>query len=216
MPLDPAAPPDPVPSAPARRRSPAHRWDVEQESRRRLAEATAGAAALLERAGEEARLLRAAAVAEGREEGLAGVTELLARAAAERDRLLAAAEPQLVELAFAIAARVLAGAAERDRQAVVETARRALGAARRRAQVTLRAHPADVAALREVAPQLAAEVARASHLAIVGDAGVERGGVVVETEVGTVDARLPAQLEALRRALEAGAPLAPAGAEELP
>jgi flagellar biosynthesis/type III secretory pathway protein FliH len=33
------------------------------------------------------------------------------------------------------------------------------------------------------------------------DPAVERGGVVVESDLGRVDARLDAQLEALRRAL---------------
>src|SRR5512140_3040192 len=94
--------------APGRRRIPAALWDAVTEARRRLDAASAQAAAQLERAGEEARRLRAEAVVAGREEGLASLAELLARTAAERDRLLASSEPQLVELAFAIAGSVLA------------------------------------------------------------------------------------------------------------
>lgn len=202
-PTAPAAAPATSPAALAtRRRIPAPLWDAAVEARRRLEAASAEAAALLSRAREEAERLRAAASRAGREEGLAGVTELLARAVAERDRLLASAEPQLVELAFAIARTVLARAVERDPGSVVETARRALEAARGRERVTVRAHPADLPALLEAA--LGREEVPPRALAMRPDAAVERGGVVIETEVGTVEARLSSQLEALRRALGAG------------
>jgi flagellar biosynthesis/type III secretory pathway protein FliH len=53
-----------------------------------------------------------------------------------------------------------------------------------------------------VARWLAAEP---EEVAVVGDGAVARGGVVVETELGRVDATLDRQLEEIARILEGGA-----------
>jgi flagellar biosynthesis/type III secretory pathway protein FliH len=187
--------------APGRRRIPAPLWDAAEEARRLRSEAHASAERLLadaEVAAEDARRL---ARVRGREEGLATATETLAAAVRLRDRWLAGAERELVELALVIARSVIAEAAERDPQLVVETARRALEAARRRRDVTLRASPQDVAALRAAEPRLAASLAIGHGIVLLADPAVGRGGVVVETEAGTVDASLDAQLAGVRRAL---------------
>jgi flagellar biosynthesis/type III secretory pathway protein FliH len=125
---------------------------------------------------------------------------VLVRAVAERDSLLASVEGDLVDLAFEIARRVLASAA--DRAAVTEVAARALEAARLREHVTIRAHPEDLLALRAAEEELSARLVRAHGVALRGDAAVDRGGIVVETEAGRIDARLGTQLAALRRALD--------------
>jgi flagellar assembly protein FliH len=191
---------------PGRRRIPAVIHDAAVEARRLAAEASASAEAILLRAQAEAEGVRVAARAEGRAQGLALTAELAARAARLRDGALETAEAELVDLAFEIARRVLGSLAERDRSVVVEVAARALERARSRAEVTLRAHPADAAALREAEPALLAALSRCRRIAVREDVSVERGGVVVETEIGAIDARLGEQVAALRRALDEGAP----------
>jgi Flagellar assembly protein FliH len=111
------------------------------------------------------------------------------------------AEPQLVELAFAVARRVLERAVARDRDAVAELAALALESVRERRSVVLRVHPEDALALREAEPGLRDRLGRERCIGLVEDPSVGRGGVVVETEAGAIDARLSVQLEALRRAL---------------
>ncbi len=206
-PARPAAPLGPLLSAlPAgRRRIPAALWDAAEVAKGLVASAEVRAEEIRSYASAEVEALRAEAVRSGREEGFASATELLARAASERDELLACAERDLVKLAFAIAKSVLASAVGRDPDAVVESAARALDAARHATAVRLRAHPADRRALESARPDLAARLSRAAFLELVDDPAVARGGVVVESEAGTVDDRLETQLLALERALEARA-----------
>lgn len=191
------------------RRIPAVVYDAREVARETRAEGQRQAADLLANARAQAEALRAAAVSAGREEGLAQATEVAARAAFLVDRLLAQAEPELVALALAVAGRVLSRIVERDGGAVVELAARALEAARQRSEVAIRAHPDDLGALRTAEPQLLGSLLRARRLAFIEDASVERGGVVVETEAGSYDARLAPQLEALGRALRASDEEAP-------
>ena len=191
------------PWPPGSRRIPAVVRDACEVARETVAEGRRQAAELLAQARGEAELLRTAAVTAGREEGLARATEIAVRAALLRDGLFARAEAELIELALAVAGRVLSRIAERDGGAVVEVAGRALEVARQRSEVTLRAHPDDLDALRAAEPHLLGALSRAGRIALVGDATVGRGGVLVETEAGSYDARLAQQLEALGRALRA-------------
>jgi type III secretion protein L len=183
---------------------PAALFDAAEDARARVAAAHREAQEILSAARAEAAEVRAEARGEGREAGLAEATATIALGSAERDRLLAAAEGDVVELAFAVAARVVGAAAERG--VVVEVARRALESVRSRAHVTLRAHPDDLAALRAADAGLAAVLVCAPGIALRADSAVARGGVVVETEAGSVDATLSAQVEGLRRAVTGGAP----------
>jgi len=72
--------------------------------------------------------------------------------------------------------------------------------ARRARDVVVRLHPDDAAILERAAPDVAARAGRASFT-VKADASIERGGCVVETDLGELDARIDVQLDALARAL---------------
>ena len=99
-----------------------------------------------------------------------------------------------------MAAKILGREADRDGSAVaLEMARRALAEARERTLVALRVHPLDLQAVRERETDLSPLIPRAQRIAWISDPAVGRGGVVVETENGSVDGRLASQLEVVRR-----------------
>jgi flagellar biosynthesis/type III secretory pathway protein FliH len=175
-----------------------------EEAAREQDEAARASRAIVAAAHEEAEAIRSAARERGREEGQAAAASTLAQAAAARDRLLAAVEGEVVALALDIARRVVGELATREPAIAVESARRALAAARGRPGVLLRVHPDDAAAVR--AARSALDRGIATGVALVEDPEVGRGGTVVETADGTVaDARLELQLAALGRALAEGA-----------
>jgi type III secretion protein L len=165
-------------------------YEARLEAERVLAEARAAARQLSAAAEADAAAIRASARAEGRSEGLADAAEMLVWAAGERDRLIAAVEPEVARLALGIAAKILGREAELGPALVQEVAARALSDARERTLVTLRVHPLDLPAVREREAVLSALVPRVSGIAWVSDASVGRGGVVVETETGSIDAQL--------------------------
>jgi flagellar biosynthesis/type III secretory pathway protein FliH len=171
---------------------------------RLVAEARAEAAEILSAARREVEQLRSAAVGEGREEGLRAIAAERGELAAERSRLVDEAGEEILRLALRVAAKVLAVAVS-DERAVLETARAALARARGAGRLVARVHPADAPAVRAGEARLLALAPRARRLEVREDPGVGRGGVVLETEAGAVDARVEAQLEAIGRSLlEAG------------
>ncbi len=178
--------------------------------------ATGRAQDILQRAEAESRQILEAARAErdralaeaeerGHRAGLGRAAGDLARAAAERDRLLQAAGDDLVRLAVAVAGKILRREVERD-GCVDALAAAALEAVRNRREVILRVNPGDAPSLRREEGRLGALLARAPSLGIREDAAVERGSLLVETEAGTLDARLETRLEAVEAALLEPAP----------
>jgi len=163
-----------------------------------LDEARAQAEAILSAARAEAERIEGAA----RAEAAAALEARAAEGRRDRDRLRAELEEQVVGLALAVAAAVLAVAVE-DPRAARETARRALRLAEGQEPRALRCHPADEAPLRAAAGELGGPGGSAAPLAVVPDPAVGRGGVLVETGTGVVDARIEQQLRVLARGLEA-------------
>lgn len=125
---------------------------------------------------------------------------LLEMARAERHKLIESAEPQLVKLALGIAERVLHQQVALDRGVVVEMAKNAIARLIERDTVTVRVNPADLERMREHRDELIA-FGDIRNLRVIEDQRVDRGGVVVETEAGTIDARLGTQLEEARKVL---------------
>jgi type III secretion protein L len=192
--------------APGGRRIEAAAYDTAERARESLAEAEAEAARIRAGAEAERETLRARAAEAGRAEGLARAAAALASVAAARDRRLAGAEREIAALAIDVARKVLGRELALDPGAVADLAAQAIAAARDRREVVLRVNPADAEVIRAAEGRLAAVLTRAPGLQVREDAAVERGGAIVETEAGRVDARVETQLAALARALEEAAP----------
>jgi flagellar assembly protein FliH len=125
---------------------------------------------------------------------------LLEMARVERHKLIEEAEPELVRLAIGIAERVLHQQVALDRGVVVEMAKTAIARLIERDSVTVRVNPADLERMREHRDELIA-LGDIRNLRLLEDKRVDRGGVVVETDAGTIDARIGTQLDEARKIL---------------
>ncbi len=168
-----------------------------------VADATAQARAILERARAQAEQIAAAARVEGRAEGRAELAAGLLAQAQERERALQALEPQAVELALLAARRIVGQELSVRPAAVAEMVVPLLRRLRRARQVTLRVHPDDGAALEPCLRALCAQAELAAGVQLEHDPTLERGDCVVQSELGSLDARIETQLQALARALRA-------------
>jgi flagellar assembly protein FliH len=138
--------------------------------------------------------------------GQARQTELLDRLAAsiellagERTRILARAEGELVELASAIARRVVGHELKIDPTLVVDLAVEGIDALGKGERLSV--HIGDLgddAAMEAIGARLAA---LAPQCQIVRDPMLPRGGCVVKTEYGTVDESLESRLDRVLAAL---------------
>ena len=180
---------------------PAEVFDARAQGSRIVAEARTEAATLVAAARAEAERLVADARKAGREEGIARAAALLAEAGGIRDHALAEAEREAVTLALAAAKRIVGEEIALAPERIADIVGEVLSRARRAQRVVVRVHPDDARTLESLRDRVAARAAGTASFAIEADASITRGGCVVATDVGELDARLEVKLDALARAL---------------
>jgi len=113
-----------------------------------------------------------------------------------REQLTYRTERQLVELALALAHRILHREVATDRELLLAMARLALDRLGDVTAITVRLHPDDEAAVRGLHGEWPT-----SEVQIVPDAAVKPGGCLVQTDLGHVDVGLDSQLRTLQAGL---------------
>jgi flagellar assembly protein FliH len=143
-----------------------------------------------ERAGTEAGARRADAMLRRVAHTLDELTEL-------RRVIVASTEQQMVRLALAVARRIVGRELTQDPELVAAMAHVALQRLGEAVPATIKLNPEDytVVVAQRATPWSSTQVR------VVPDPAVVRGGCLVESEVGTVDASPDAQLAELSRAL---------------
>jgi len=180
------------------RRIAAEEFEARQRARLILEEANAEARRFREVAEAEVSSWRLAAAEAGRREGLGRAAAQVVRGAVERDRLLAGCIGEVLDVASAIAGRILLREVRPGADAAL-AAGRALSEVRGCRRATLRACPKDAEEIRNIGGRLGEAVGR---LRILEDPALAPGEVMVDADGATVDGRFQAQLAELRRALE--------------
>jgi flagellar assembly protein FliH len=166
----------------------------------------------------EADAIRAAARAEGHVDGLsAGLEEgraqvaaalaaleaAVAEVGAARAEAAAAVERDAVELAVQLAEKIVAGTLETEPERVLDVVRGALRRLAERRRVTVLVHPDDLELVRSVAPGFAGELGGIEHCEVQAERRLTRGGAVVRTDEGQVDASVETQLARARELVAA-------------
>jgi type III secretion system HrpE/YscL family protein len=171
-----------------------------------VADAVTEAQRIVEQAQQQAAQVRDRAREQGLQQGRADAAALLARATETRDNALAAAEPEIVQIAMSAAARIVAEHLALSPDAIADIVSPLLQRARRAKQIALHVHPDDVDALQRALPALTADAALPSPPRVEPDDTIARGGCILATDIGTFDARIEVQLDALARALQSQPP----------
>jgi flagellar assembly protein FliH len=125
------------------------------------------------------------------------LTQTLEELTEVRAQMIHQTERQMVQLAMAIARRVIHREVTLDADLLIAMARVAMERLGETAQVKVRLHPDDYEAAG------AARVAQlaGSNVMILADAHLSRGGCRIESDMGILDAGVNAQLQEIARAL---------------
>lgn len=115
-------------------------------------------------------------------------------------------EEEVVELALAIARKVICREIEMDKEVVVCVAREALAKVEDPGKIKIKMNPSDVQFINETKYRLSEIIDEIEYVTIEAEDGIQRGGCVIETNLGEIDARIEKQLQAVeesfRTALE--------------
>ena len=141
---------------------------------------------------------------EGYEKGKAEVERLIERmhkvleaVMQRREEILQDTESQIVELVILMARKVIKILSENQKNVIMANTVAALRKVKTRGDVTLRVNIEDVKLTTAHADEFIQHVENVQGITVQEDSAVEKGGCIVETDFGAIDARISSQLTEL-------------------
>ena len=116
------------------------------------------------------------------------------------------AERGAVELALAIAEKVISHEVSLNKETVLDVLKAALGKITDQEKIRIRINTADLQLINESGYQVSGLNVNVKDMAIEGDDTISRGGCVIETGFGSIDARIESQLQAVEDLLRSEMP----------
>lgn len=137
----------------------------------------------------------------GFEEGKTEADRLISRIhsilngiADRRIEIMESLEPQLIDMTLLIAKKVIKILSENQKNIIIHNALEALKKLKTRSNVVIRLNTDDLDVMSERKQDFIEEVEKLEGLTLIEDGTVDRGGCVIETDYGEIDARISSQL----------------------
>jgi flagellar biosynthesis/type III secretory pathway protein FliH len=128
---------------------------------------------------------------------LSSVEEALIQLNKIREETYEQIEKEVVELALAIAQKVICHEITTDRETVVCVAREALAKVDDPGKIKIKMSPADLQFINETKDQLSNLISDIDNVTLEAEDSIQSGGCVIETDLGEIDARIEKQLQAV-------------------
>lgn len=176
-------------------------YEATREARDVVALAREKARHIIEDAEAECDSIRQRAREDGIAKGLAEWNEILARANQRAEQLEKTWEETMLRLSVRVAEKIIGQEVQLRPETIVSIVHEVLRGARPGKQLTIQVNEADVQQARTRIDRLKESLSASAEIQIVGSATVARGGCMVESELGIIDARLETQLKSLEDVL---------------
>lgn len=139
------------------------------------------------------------------DESLQRIQRVLSEAVADfqrrRDHLLEEMKPDLVTLVMEISGAVIEHELQTDREAIMRVVERAVAEVGETDRIILRVHPDDARLLETAVSDGTWTPPKFANFDISADTSIRRGGCVLESDRGQVDATIEAQLDEIEKYL---------------
>ena len=119
-----------------------------------------------------------------------------------RDNVLKNSTEDMLRLVLAVAEQVIHCEVQANPEVILSTLQKALQTAISSDEYHVKVHPDDLAVVMENKPLFLASVSGLKNITLEADEKVSRGGCLIESELGQVDASIEGQLEELRQQLQ--------------
>lgn len=117
----------------------------------------------------------------------------------KRQEILAETEQQIVDLVLLMTRKIVKVISENQRNIVVSNVVQALRKVKGRGDVTIRVNLNDVAMTTQHVKDFLAAAENVKNITVVEDSTVDRGGCVIETDFGSIDAKIVSQLNEIEQ-----------------
>ena len=125
----------------------------------------------------------------------------------KRQEILNATEQQIVDLVLLMARKVVKVISENQKNVVTSNVLQALRKIKSKGDVTIRVNLSDVDLTTEHIKDFLQRCESVQNITVVEDVGIDKGGCIVETDFGSLDARISSQLHELEQKIIEASPM---------
>ena len=127
--------------------------------------------------------------------------KVLGEAIYKRREIVESSERQLIDMVMTIARKVVKTVSERDKRLVLRTVIDALRWVKGVGKITIRVNIDDLEIASRYRDEFHRSLDHIEGVRVLEDPSVDKGGCIIETDFGTVDARIASQLEEIENAV---------------
>lgn len=139
---------------------------------------------------------------------------ILNAAIEKRAEIIAESETQLINLVLLIAKKVVKVISENQKNVVVNNVIQALRKLKTRGDVVIRVNLADVQLASDHVKDFMRMVENVRSISVLEDSTVDKGGCIIETDFGQIDARIASQLNEIEERILELAPITVRGEQQ--
>lgn len=174
--------------------------NAEEQSAQILKEAYENASDLIAIAETESENIRRSAYQSGRDEAESELIDNLLAIKEIRLQALREVEQDVLKLSVKLAEKIIGREIQQDETTRGEIVLNALRQARQQEMLTVRVNTNDLPLVEQMRERLDS-FGRAKYIDFIADQSVKEGGCIIESQSGTIDARLETQLRILENSL---------------
>lgn len=115
-----------------------------------------------------------------------------------RSSIIEKNQEQLIETVFLICEKVIHRQIQISPDIILDTVRAASNHLMEMEEIRLHLHPSDFEYVREIESLLSKKLSGKKNIHIIEDNSLERGGIIIETEFGDIDATIRSQIEHMK------------------
>lgn len=186
--------------------------DAEQTASKIIEDAKLEAERIIQEANVEKENIKATAHQDGYKEGheqgfmegqnevnrlVERVHKIVESVMVRREEILCETEQQIVELVLLMTRKVVKIISENQKTVVLSNVLAALKKIRTRGNITLRVNTEDLKLTTAHVDDFIKRIENVNGISVIEDSSVDRGGCIVETDFGAIDARISSQLAEL-------------------
>lgn len=186
--------------------------DAEQTASKIIEDAKLEAERIIQEANVEKENIKATAHQDGYKEGheqgfmegqnevnrlVERVHKIVESVMVRREEILCETEQQIVELVLLMTRKVVKIISENQKTVVLSNVLAALKKIRTRGNITLRVNTEDLKLTTAHVDEFIKRIENVNGISVIEDSSVDRGGCIVETDFGAIDARISSQLAEL-------------------
>ncbi len=119
---------------------------------------------------------------------------IISKAIEKRNEIIEESETQIINLVLLIAKKVIKVISENQKNVVINNVVQALRKLKSRGDVVIRVNLADLQLTSEHVKDFMSMVENVKSITVLEDSSVDRGGCIIETDFGQIDARISSQL----------------------